>query len=112
MGYADRVDSSPGRPTCWGNPKTYDPNDMECNECRFRHSCRAQIHKGGGSVSHRSSATRYRRSNDDDVRGTSESGLVGADERPIERFAKDAVAGALRGMFYEMYEFWRRFRFR
>lgn len=55
---------------------------------------------------------RYRDDGDDDVRSDYQSGVVGPDERPIERFAKDATAGALRGMFYEMYQFWKRFRFR
>jgi hypothetical protein len=36
--------------------------------------------------------------------------LVSKDESAFDRFFKDAAAGALRGCFYEMYEFWRRYR--
>jgi hypothetical protein len=41
-----------------------------------------------------------------------DSGVVGEHESPVDRFFKDAAAGALRGMFYEMYSFWKRFRIR
>ena len=40
------------------------------------------------------------------------SGEVESNEQPWERFLKDALGGALRGMFKEMYEFWRRYRIR
>jgi hypothetical protein len=37
---------------------------------------------------------------------------VGEHEKPVERFAKDALGGGLRGMFYEMWQFWRHYRIR
>jgi len=46
------------------------------------------------------------------VAGKHEAGQVEANERPIERFLKDSASGALRGMFYEMYSFWRSYRFK
>jgi len=118
LGYSDHFGSSnPDRPPCWGNPRSYDPNEDECGGCRYQHSCRAQVDREGGTRVQRPTAVntsrRYRRGrDDDDDRGTHEAGIIEEGERPIERFAKDAAAGALRGMFYEMWQFFKNFRFR
>lgn len=48
----------------------------------------------------------------DDLSSEHDPNLVGEHETPLERFMKDAVSGALRGLFREMYEFWRRYRIR
>lgn len=119
MGYADHV-SSPTRPACWGNPRSYDPNDTEeCGECRFRNSCKAEVNsktRVAASSNNSPGRTYYRprgsMPNDEDVRSEYMSGIVEEGEKPFERFAKDAAAGALRGAFYEMYQFWRRYRIR
>jgi len=120
LSYADHIrTASSERPTCWGNARSYDINDPECAGCGNRHSCRAKIDReeenDGGRVYVRSgpSGNTYRRKDPIEAdAGVHESGLVGPNEKPIERFAKDAAAGALRGMFYEMWQFWRRFRIR
>ena len=111
MGYADHVAASQ-KPACWGNSRSYEPNDIECNECRFRASCRAEIDRGGTHVpiSSSSSYSPYYRRHDD--AGSKNAGIVGQHEKPIERFAKDAVAGMLRGMFHEMWQFWVNYRIR
>jgi hypothetical protein len=118
MSYADRV-SSAQKPVCFGNANTFDPHDEECETCRFQHSCRADINRGrrSDSVSYseprrwdRSRSRRYRDDDDHDVEAEYESGIVGEHERPIERFLKDGAAGGLRGMFYEFYQFWKKYR--
>lgn len=48
----------------------------------------------------------------DDLAASYDNSFVGEHETPLERFVKDATAGALRGLFREMYEFWRRYRIR
>lgn len=114
MGYADHIRASAQRPNCWGNSRSYSPHDIECAECTFRNSCRAQIDRegeGGMRVPVRTSNAPYYRRRDNDADDASyEAGQVGQGERAIERFAKDAVAGALRGMFHEMWQFWKNFR--
>jgi len=55
---------------------------------------------------------RYANKSDDAESSTFASGIVGPDEKPVERFFKDATGGALRGMFYEMYQFWKNYRIR
>lgn len=115
MAYADHVRSA-SRPSCWGNTRSYDPNDVECAECRFRHSCSAEIDRGGRVHVHTSSGsgyrTNYRRSADEGEVGVNQPAVVEQGEKPVERFAKDALAGGLRGMFYEMWQFWRHYRIR
>ena len=114
MGYADRV--NPTRPTCWGNESTYDPQDFECSECRYRHSCSAEIDKGVRvNVNSRPAygRTNYQsRNQTDGEAGVNQPAVVGPDEKPAERFAKDALGGGLRGMFYEMWQFWKHYRIR
>ena len=114
MSYADRIASS-SKPACWGSD-SYDANDLECESCRWQHSCRQEQSSYHPSVSVRrpsSSYTPRRRENSErDVSSSWKSGVVGDHERPLERFLKDAVAGAMRGMFYEMYSFWKEFRIR
>ena len=51
-----------------------------------------------------------RRDEDSDVRADFDDEIVPEGERPVERFVKDAAGGAMRGMFYEMYMFWKRYR--
>jgi len=116
MSYADHIGANPSqRPTCWGNAKSYEPNDVECSECRYRHSCRAEIDRSGTVRSVPVTSGRdygtYRRRTPDDA-GAHNAGIVGEHERPIERFAKDAVGGMLRGMFHEMWQFWVNYRIR
>jgi len=112
LSYAEYLRSTAAqKPNCWGNERTFDPNDDECSGCRFRHSCAAAIERGnhverGSSVPTRVSS----RKDDGGVVGKYEGGQVEAHEKPVERFLKDAAAGALRGMFYEMYSFWRSYR--
>ena len=109
MGYADHV--SAHRPNCWGNARSYDLGDPECAECRFKHSCRSEINKSrsyGSSVP--VSRPRYREENVDAAEY--EPGIVGEHEKPVERFAKDCIAGGLRGVFHEAWQFWRRYRIR
>lgn len=114
MSYADRIASN-SKPACWGSD-SYDITDVECESCRWQHSCRQEQSSYRSSVSiRRPSSTSYtpRRSRDErDVASSWKSGAVGENEKPIERFLKDAVAGAMRGMFYEMYSFWKEFRIR
>jgi hypothetical protein len=116
VSYSDHLRNSTNqRPACWGNERSFDPHDVECNECRFRQSCRAQIDRGASVPINRPSysnyANRYVKDTDADV-STFQSGAVGPDEKPVERFFKDATGGALRGMFYEMWQFWKNYRIR
>ena len=117
MGYADHVRSSV-KPLCWGEGGSYDPNDSECSECRFHHSCELEINRGGHRVrvntepSYRRTEYRSRNAVDMGEGGTQQSGIIEEGETPIHRFAKDAIGGGLRGMFYEMWQFWRHYRIR
>jgi hypothetical protein len=112
MGYADHIrDTSSQRPGCWGNSRSYDPNDTDCGECRFRHSCRAEIDRSG-SIRITSSPSTYTPYKQRYEGGNSQAGVVGTGERPIERFAKDAFTGMMRGMFHEMWQFWMNYRIR
>jgi hypothetical protein len=111
-----RSSRSSQRPNCWGNPNAYDQYDPECSGCRYQHSCRSEVENEEQPVSipvRRHGSRSYSRS-DDRPRGgveVSKKGeLVSEGESAFDRFFKDAAAGALRGCFYEMYEFWRRYR--
>lgn len=121
MGYQDHLRSSAEKPPCWGNERAFDPEgDDECRGCRFQHSCRSEImaQNRGASVSGYGSARRYgrtgyvpRRNDDDDMEDAEyEIGEVGENETALQRFGKDAVAGGLRGAFYSMWQFWKRYR--
>jgi len=122
MAYGDHVKirTSPSeKPTCWGNPNTYDPNDFECQGCMHQHSCRSYSDRGERPTAVRPAVSNsnpyrrtYRRGDDDGVSSNYESGIVEEGEKPVERFAKDCAAGALRGLFYEAWQFFRNFRFR
>ena len=130
MSYVDNVRSA-SRPSCWGNTLSYDPNDAECVDCRFHHSCDVECNRRGGTRVHVSSSPNY--SNDrygntgynsrtnyrpkhvphtDTDAGTNPSAMIEPNEKPIDRFTKDAIGGGLRGMFYEMWQFWRHYRIR
>jgi hypothetical protein len=112
MGYADRTHTA--RPTCWGNENTYDRNDFECAECRFRHSCSAEVDKGARVPVNTAFRTNYRPQNqsNEGEAGVNRPAVIDEGERPVERFAKDALGGGLRGMFYEMWQFWKHYRIR
>lgn len=117
MAYGDHIRASEDeKPTCWGKTNTYDPNDFECQGCKWQHTCRAYATRGDGPVSIRPTiaSNNYRRNRRDDegMSANYETGIVEDGEKPIERFAKDCTAGALRGLFYEAYQFFRNFRFR
>ena len=114
MSYQEYLRASQSqKPSCWGNERSFDPSDAECSGCRFRHSCAASIERENRGYSGSSSSTiRVNRSRDDGVAGKYEAAQVEQHEKPIERFLKDSAAGALRGMFYEMYSFWRNYRFK
>ena len=95
-------------------------DDEECRGCRWQHTCRTEVDRKESTSRVYDSPVRrnYRGSyrsrynQDEDVASVHESGVIEEGEKPIERFAKDAAAGALRGMFYEMWQFMRNFRFR
>lgn len=122
MAYGDHVHTRTSvdeKPTCWGNPNTYDPNDFECQGCKYQHSCRSAADRGERptvirpTISNNNYQRRsYRRNDDDGCSANYESGIMEEGEKPIERFAKDCTAGALRGLFYEAWQFFRNFRFR
>lgn len=123
MAYQDHIRSSSGqRPHCWGNSSTFSEEDFECQGCMYQHSCRAEVTNGGrrsvhirpSVVNRGTTSRRYRRHYDDDdgLSSSYDSGIVEDDERAIERFAKDCAGGALRGLFYEAWQFFRNFRFR
>lgn len=119
MSYADHVGTT-SRPSCWGDERAFDPDgDEECAGCRFQHSCRAEIDRGYRGRTSRPfnrsvpiPGSNYRRStrDDDDVASDYEGGIVGEHETAAQRFIKDGAAGAMRGMFYEFYRFWKRYR--
>lgn len=119
MAYADHVRSSV-KPNCWGNSSSYDPHDRECADCRYHHSCNVEINRDrrGAQVSvgtrYDNARTAYRPSNGTDMGegSTNKPAIIEVGESPVERFAKDAVGGGLRGMFYEMWQFWRHYRIR
>lgn len=121
MSYSDNI-RSVSRPSCWGNSRSYDPNDIECSECRFKHSCSVEVANTGGSRVHVHTSPSYSSNNYRPARstvpdagcdaGTNKPAMIEPEETPVERFAKDALGGGLRGMFYEMWQFWRHYRIR
>lgn len=122
MSYVDNVRAS-SKPSCWGKANTYDQNDPECQACRYFRTCTNEI-DGRESVrmnptyrttrTQRSYETTYRPrdSGRGGEEGVHQPAVIEPDERPVERFAKDALSGGLRGMFYEMWQFWKHFRIR
>lgn len=118
MGYADNVRSA-SRPICWGQAHNYDPREEECASCNYRHSCGNEVSNRRGertrtySGTHTRTQYRHRERTDENVdAGVHTPATVEPNEKPVERFAKDAVGGGLRGMFYEMWQFWRHYRIR
>ena len=118
MGYEDHLRNvQPTKPACWGQESCYNPNDTECVECRFKHSCAAAVERSTG---HTQSIPVYTAQpirpvsppvyNAEPLSTRIEAGYVSPQESATSRFFKDALTGALRGMFYEMYCFWKNFR--
>lgn len=120
MSYAERssnyYDHNDKNPHCWGT-SAYDPYDHECRSCLSRESCGRERNRttrpsysSGYSVpvntGYRSS---YRRE-DSGVEVERNGPVVFEGESAITRFFKDSAGGACRGMFYEMYKFWRDYR--
>ena len=118
MSYADRVNQGTSKPPCYGEHDQFDAEDPECVDCRYIHACRREVEKyGHRSRSRSSTVTRRRRPRDRDRPRDSgvevvdyDHGHVGEHETAFARFGKDALGGALRGGFYEMYRFWTRYR--
>lgn len=112
MSYADLREN---RPACYGSG-SYNENDSECASCRVQHACRGYSNRSNTPNYRRQTPRSYIQDDVDDrnetVEGDHEGGIVEKGERPIERFVKDAAAGGLRGMFYEMYRFWKYYRIR
>lgn len=128
------------KPVCWGDERQYDPEDMDCDSCRFQHSCRAEVtnnasartgqyqredrsfvpasrvaQSGYRTTPTRSyvgrSADRQRgRGVDEDTGSTWDPGLIHEGENPLNRLGKDMAVGSLRGAFYEGYQFFRNWR--
>lgn len=112
MGYADRMGVT--KPGCWGT-RAFNPSDVECESCRYQHSCRQNQdeYRVPISVNRPSSSYSPSPSRDDrEMESSWKPGLVKEGERPVDRFFKDALSGALRGGFYEMYSFWKHYRIR
>ena len=120
MGYADRVRES-SKPNCWGNPNAYDPADAECQGCAYKHSCRNEADRSNDirsshiNVRRRThSRPRYERYGEEEERDpitvSPNDTVTSTKERAVDRFFKDATGGAMRGMFYEMYKFWTKYR--
>jgi hypothetical protein len=132
MSYAERT-AQQEKPKCWGSAQAYSPNDEECKDCHFQHTCRVEIERKGsdrnptGFVPVRRVTTAYReresapsyRDRDSSPQRRYEDegsiwrpGLTHQDESPAKRLGKDVFIGALRGGSKEMYEFFRHFRIR
>lgn len=117
MGYMDNLRGS-RKPNCWGSESAYDENDQECSGCRYQHSCRDEV-EDDNSEDSRVGRARHRNEPPQQYsrgRGGVEVRRKGIEfsenETGVERFFKDAAAGGFRGVFYEMYEFWRHYRIR
>ena len=112
MSYGERVRPNFSKPSCWGDADNYDLDDMECSDCQFKTSCSQEVRDKAQPKTYWSSRTQSRNyTTESSIDSPNyESGIVGKHEKPIERFAKDAIAGALRGAFYEMWQFWKRYR--
>jgi len=116
MSFADRVAVAPERPACWGSKDSFDPDDSDCQECRFQHSCRQEV-SSKRIMTHvpasypRPSTSSYRPNTSAEYTNWS-PGPMHAEDNAFHRFLKDGAAGGLRGMFYEFYRFWTVFRFK
>jgi hypothetical protein len=114
MGYANHAYRQ--KPPCWGEEEAFNPDgDAECSGCAFQHSCRSEIMRSNDRPSvYRPRVVKreqqFRRRDDNDVEGEHEAGIVEENETALQRFMKDGAAGAMRGMFYEFYQFWKRYR--
>jgi hypothetical protein len=115
MRYAERV-SDASKPNCWGNPDAYDAADTECRGCAYKHSCRNEAERSSTGYRRHSSPIRRTSSRNrfeettDPVTVTPTDIVAPGEERAVDRFFKDATGGAMRGMFYEMYKFWTKYR--
>jgi len=129
MSYQDHVQATSYRPSCFGRAGNFDPSDSTCMECKWADECMDRCERDGeqpyrvpvsnynGSryrnYSQNTYKPNYTRPNaPEPEEGVKNTGLVREGERPVDRFVKDAATGALRGMFYEMYQFWKNFRFK
>ena len=108
------------RPNCWGNDRNYDSSDPDCVECRYKHSCTAQIERNRRSETsvvptRREATSGYVRRQtsgriDERLVPRYECGIVEESESPWQRFIKDAAGGAARGSLLAGYEFWCNYR--
>lgn len=99
------------RPTCWGHAEAYDPYEGECQHCRFQHTCREEVERGGEEEVYHVPVSRPREDHSGvEVQPPRGKAMVKPKERAIDRFLKDAAVGACRGALWEMYQFMKRYR--
>lgn len=115
--YSDRHPREERTPDCYGKEAYFDPRASECRGCHFEYDCRDAIHGGSKSAS-----VPIRRADRQEVREpTRMSSRRGPDERThagivlegetgLQRFAKDCLTGACRGLFEEGSDFFRYWR--
>jgi hypothetical protein len=123
MSYAERVAASTERPACWGSKDAFRPEDDECDECRFQHTCRAEVErKTSGLYSIRPSTSYRPSSSSSSSVGKPSSNYYGSlnwapgpvdeNDNPIKRFFKDALVGGLHGLFTQMARFFEGWRWK
>lgn len=115
MSFADRIASTAGRPGCWGSRESFDPDDSDCQECNFQHSCRQEVNARRTGVPltqiRTGTPSSYRPYAQNDTPGWT-PGLTYEGENPFARIMKDGAVGAMRGMFHEWWRFMTNFRIR
>jgi len=120
MSYAERVSS---QPRCYGDEREYDPGDDTCDDCQWQDSCRDEVRRKKGlygirptvsySPPYRSPYVGPRTETRSEPETPSWSpGPMSEKDDPLKRFLKDGIAGALRGLFFEFYRFWKTHRLR
>lgn len=108
-------------PPCFGRKSLYCPDSDECSNCSYEMQCVDKIDEEQSYKQEVPSIQPQKKvpANDhnefldysNSLMGNTAAGVVRPGETTLQRFCKDALTGACRGMAFEVYEFFKRFRF-
>jgi len=120
--YGDRWKQRESRvPSCFGRQSQHNSESGECLDCEYADQCsdeienqrpmRSSIGRSIGSSLGSPLGIPVKESRYVEPVGETPTGVIREGESAFERFCKDSLTGACRGMAYEMYRFFCRFRF-
>ncbi|MFW9801041.1 MAG: hypothetical protein ACFFFC_00190 [Candidatus Thorarchaeota archaeon] len=99
------------KPNCYGKENYFNENDSDCERCDWCEDCENAVRSKRYGTSIPVNTIRNKEGPTEVFGSSTEAGIIREGETAGQRFVKDCLTGACRGIAWEAYRFFWKFRF-